>query len=159
MLGINRTLKEMGFTAWSTARPPKHTEVVLSFQTREIDSSSYMGIDFVRGWYSTWIKGPSTEGCGISRQWVLDVDPEAAQTWVEQEVFIIHSKIFMKEAIRPGIIPAAVFTDALWAPVDLVVKTGCPPKGQTISSMLNLKRDVCKTRIKHRGIMYPLVNI
>lgn len=155
MLCFDRLAASLGMTLWSTQAPELHKEIIIAFETKEVECRSQRGFDLVRGWHSTWIKGPVTEGCGMHQQHILDIDPKASEHWTSQDVVIICYKLHVTGNIRPGIIPSELFQDAWWAYYDHPIKKS-NEEVIPLHEYVKLQRDVCKTKIKHDGVLYPL---
>jgi hypothetical protein len=112
----------------------------------------------MRGWYSTWIKGPHTEGCGMHRPLVLAVDPSAAQDWVTRQAFITYHKLDAEDHIKPGVIPLSLIRSSWWAYTNSIVTL---PDGSSLplDVYCGMKRDLCPTKISHKGVVYPIKKV
>lgn len=155
MLCFDGIFDSLGMTPWSSDVPELHREIIVGIESAEAECKSSRGFDLMRGWYSTWIIGPNTEGCGMHQQAILDMEPEAHLQWHTQPVMLVSVKLNVTGSIRPGVIPAELLEPgAWWAYYDDLIQ-----HNETLVPLheyVKLQRDVCKTRIKHEGIFYPL---
>lgn len=146
-------LEAMGFRNFQTVQPALHTDIILAvWSTTTGDKlGSIRSVDFVRGWYSTWITGPNTLGCGMHADAVLSVFPQVDRDW-QYEIVLLHDKCFqvMGETID-GVLPEQYFDNAraFWIEADAPMGTS------TAADMLELSRGNCKTKLRHAGHFYP----
>lgn len=146
--GLAQSLNMVPFTT----RPELHKEIILSFTFGDScdKEKSSVGFEFIRGWYSTWIEGPVTRGCGMQDEAVQRIDPAASRQWSYSMVFLYNSNIVIDEAWLPGVLDEALFErDSWWGYCD------APVADTTLAQYLNLERGRCKTRLKHAGVFYP----
>jgi hypothetical protein len=146
-------LEALGFRSFQKQQPALHTDIIMAvWSTTAGDRfGSIRSIDFIRGWYSTWIKGPETMGCGMHAEAVLSLFPNADREW-SYEVVLIHDQCYSTGGEEtPGVLPEIVFENskAYWIPsTDLI--------GQLPAcDALELSRGNCKTKLRHAGIFYP----
>lgn len=155
MLCFDQLAKSLGMVLMSQAQPNLHREIIIAQELKMTECSGIRSFDFMRGWYSTWIKGPETEGCGMHRPQVLAVDPTAAQSWLTRPAFITYHKLESEDHIKPGVIPLSLIRGSWWAYTNSVITTA-DGKTMPLDVYCNMRRDQCPTRIMHKGVVYPL---
>lgn len=153
MLSFAAMAKNLGMVSWSQAEPELHREVILANETVEPDCRSARGFDFIRGLYTTWIKGPDTEGIGIHQSLVLKEEPSASLHWTTEMVVLVDHRYDVVDKIRAGVVPQRVFESGWWAYYDHPVEN--LGKQTPLHEYLALEKGVYKMRIKHRGVFYP----
>ena len=133
-------IRSMGFTDWNQ-EPELHKEIIIAAQTKVHPERDVMlGLEFLRGVYTTWIKGPATEGCGMYSGLITAKDPAAAFDWKTQMVVLVDIKIEIAGTLRPGVLPSEVYEKTWWRyanPHDIVGRGSYP------------------SRIKHKGEFFP----
>lgn len=151
MFSFNGLAQSLGMRPFST-RPELHREIVLCFASTDSSDANHSSIscEFIRGWYTTWIEGPRTRGCGMHSETVRRIDPGADREWNYSMVFLYSGRIQIEHAWMPGVVDETVFEDsAWWAYCD------DPIHGMSLAQYMDLDRGSCKTKLKHDGVFYP----
>jgi hypothetical protein len=159
MFSFTTIARQLGLRTFKEASPQLHTEIVIAFESSTVGDSrrSIRSVDFMRGWYSTWITGPDTKGCGMHAEQVLRVAPGVDRAWSHQVVLLHDRSYIFDNSLVPGVVPESEFERAAWwASVDMPVSD--EDNGGTETTMaeyLGLSRGSCITRLKHDGLFYP----
>lgn len=143
-------LANLGFKAFSTP-PELHTEIVLAVWTNCADDkfTSVRSLEFVRGWYTTWITGPQTVGCGIHGAAVCALFPDADREWAHEFVFLHDPCWQVPGETIAGVLPESQLDSGTtyWQYADKSL-------GERYD-LLELNRGSCKTRLRHNGVFFP----
>jgi hypothetical protein len=153
MLSFEGIARSLGLRSWKEAQPDLHRDIILGIETRATDCKSVAGFDFIRGWYTTWIIGPETEGCGMHQQHVLDIDPSASLRWQHHMVMLVDLHMEISGSLCPGVVPQELFDTGWWGYSDALVNT--PQGSLRLADVIDLQAGVYKTRIRHKGKFHP----
>ena len=147
------SLEAYGFTSFQKAHPDLHTDVIVGvWSTTTGDRfGSLRSIDFMRAWYTTWIKGPETLGCGMHAEAVLKLFPGADRSWTHEIVLLHDACMQIVGQETPGVLSESYFDTehAFW------VESGKLWENTPMCDILGLSRGNCKTKLKHQGVFYP----
>lgn len=150
---------QLGLSSFKMVQPALHTEIVIAFESTTTGDSrrSIRSIDFMRGWYSTWITGPNTRGCGMHAEQVQRLFPGVETEWQHQTVFLHDRSYIFDTNLVAGVVVQSDLTHAAWW-ADVNMPVSDEDNGSvhtTIADYLGLSRGSCVTRLQHHGLFYP----
>lgn len=167
MLILPSLLASIGMTSWSEAVPENNRNIVIAYEEANTNMPNMRGswkLHALHGFYTTWITGPDTEGCGLHKQSLLQVHPGADKNWTEQPVVLVYRKFEIAGGITQGVIPASLLKHSWWGYADhMVGLSEVQEKGEEVDKLrvsltgfFGVEPDEIKTRIKHNGVFFPL---